>query len=138
MADLKRWSRDEISRMRGEVDRLFDELCSDFDLPVMFCRIAGDLDLVEEGDTLVVRLELGNMNPEDVQISVHERRLIISAEYVEEGGKIKSSRTFRKEMRLPCLIRTDEVKAAFNDGVLTVRLPKCASQLGHRIEIKRK
>ena len=49
MADLKRWSRDEISRMRGEMDRLFDELCSDFDLPVMFCRIAGDLDLKEEG-----------------------------------------------------------------------------------------
>jgi len=137
MADLKRWSRDEISRMRSEMDRLFDDLCLDFDLPVMVCRMAGDLELGEEGDTLVARLELGNMNPEDVQVSVHERRLIISAEYVEMSGKIRRSRTFRKEVRLPCIIRTGEVKAAFKDGVLSVRLPKCTSQAGQQIEIKR-
>ena len=29
MPDLKRWSRDEISRMRREMDSLFDELCAD-------------------------------------------------------------------------------------------------------------
>lgn len=138
MDDLKRWSRGEISRMRSEMDRLFDELCSDFDLPVMFCRIAGDLDLREDGDVLVARLELGNMNPEDVKVSVHERRLIISAEYVETRGKVRSSRTFRKELRLPCIIRTDGVEAAFKDGVLTVCLPKCPSQLGQPIDITRK
>ncbi len=138
MADLKRWSRDEISRMRSEMDRLFDDLCSDFDLPVMYCRIAGDLDLREEGDTLVVRLELGNMNPEDVHVSVLERRLIISAESVEMDGSIRSSRTFRKELRLPCIIRTDDVAASFKDGTLQVRLPKCVSQTGQKIEIKRK
>lgn len=138
MADLKRWSRGEISRMRSEMDRLFDELCSDFDLPVMFCRIAGDLDIREEGDVLVARLELGNMNPEDVNVSVHERRLIISAEYVETRGKVRSSRTFRKELRLPCLIRTDEVEAVFKGGVLTVCLPKCVNQTGQPIDIKRK
>ena len=130
MADLKRWSRDEISRMRSEMDRLFDDLCLDFDLPVMVCRMAGDLELGEDDDALVVRLELGTMNPEDVQVSVHDRRLIISAEYVEMSGKIKRSQTFRKEVLLPCVIRTDGVKAAFKDGVLSVRLPKCTGQTG--------
>ncbi len=70
MADLKRWSRDEIARMRKEMDRLFDDLCTDFDLPVMFCRIAGDLDLREEGDVLIARLELGNIKPDDVHVTV--------------------------------------------------------------------
>jgi len=138
MADLKRWSRDEISRMRSEMDRMFDDLCTDFDLPVMFCRIAGDLDLRQDGDTLVVRLELGNMNPDDVHVTVHERRLIISAESVKSGEKFRSARTFRKELRLPCLIRTDGVVADFKDGVLEVRLPKCADQLGQQIKITRK
>ena len=78
------------------------------------------------------------MNPEDVRVSVHERRLIITAEYAEEKGRIKRSRTFRKEMRLPCIIRTGEVKAAFREGVLTVWLPRCDSQVGQSIEIKRK
>lgn len=138
MADLKRWSRDEISRMRSEMDRLFDDLCTDFDLPVMFCRIAGDLDLREEGDTLVARLELGNMSPDDVHVTVHERRLIISAESVESGGGLRSTRTFRKELRLPCIIRTDDVVADFKEGVLEVRLPKCSTQLGQQIRITRK
>lgn len=138
MADLKRWSRDEISRMRSEMDRLFDDLCSDFDLPVMCCRIAGDLDLREEGDTLIVRLELGNMNPDDVHVSVHERRLIIAAECSEVDATSRSTQTFRRELRLPCIIRTEDVEAEFNDGVLLVRLPKCATQLGQKIEISRK
>ncbi|BDQ32604.1 Hsp20/alpha crystallin family protein [Pseudodesulfovibrio portus] len=138
MADLKRWSRNEISRMRSEMDRLFDDLCLDFDLPAMVCRMSGDLELSEEGDTLVARLELGNIKPDDVQVSVHERRLIITAEYVEVSGKIRSSRTLRKEVRLPCLIRTNGVKAVYKDGVLTVKLPRCISQTGQRIEIKRK
>lgn len=126
MDDLKRWSRDEISRMRRDMDKLFDDLCLDFDLPVMFCRIAGDLDLREEDDVLVARLELGNINPDDVHVSVVDRRLIISAEIVIQDEGRKSTRTFRKEIRLPCIIRTDEVKAHFKNGDLEVRLPKCS------------
>jgi len=138
MADLKRWSKDEISRMRNEMDRLFDDLCTDFDLPVMFCRMSGDLDLREEGDTLVARLELGNVNPDDVDVSVLDRRLIIAAENVETSDKHKKTHTFRKEIKLPCIIRTDEVEAEFNDGILEVRLPKCPSQRGQNIKIIKK
>ena len=138
MADLKRWSRDEISRMRSEVDRLFDDFCSDFDLPVMFCRMTGDLELSEEGDTLVVRLELGSLNPDDVQVSVFDRLLIVSAKTVEAAPGRRKTQTFRRELRLPCVIKTDEVAAEFKDDVLVVRLPKCETQLGQQVEIKRK
>lgn len=135
MPDLKRWSQDEISRMRREMDRLFDDLCSDFDLPVMYCRMAGDLDLKEAGDTLVARLELGNMNPDDVHVSVFEHRLVISAKTVAVGDTHRKTHTFRKEIELPCIIRTDEVVAEFSEGILEVRLPKCPSQQGHLVKV---
>lgn len=138
MADLKRWSQDEITRMRREMDRLFDDLCTDFDLPVMFCRIAGDLELREEGDTLVATLELESINPDDVSVSVLDRRLIISAETVEKAGKHKKTHTFHKEIKLPCIIRTDDVHAEFLDGVLEVRLPKCPTQRGQIVKIIKK
>ena len=138
MADLKRWSRDEITRMRREMDRLFDELCSDFDLPVMVCRMAGDLCLREEDDILVVRLELGNMNPDNVNVSVRERRLVISAESARETPSQRQSQTFRKELRLPCAIDPSGVKAEFKDGVLEVRLPKCTDRFGQTIMITKK
>ena len=138
MADLKRWSQDEITRMRREMDRLFDDLCTDFDLPVMFCRMAGDLDLIEEGDTLVARFELGSMNPDDVNVSVFDRRLLIAAKTVEHFGAKRKTHTFRKEIKLPCVIRTDEVQAEFAEGVLEVRLPKCPSQQGQKVKINKK
>lgn len=135
MDDLKRWSRDEIFRIRQDMDRLFDDLCSDFDLPVMFCRIAGDLDLREEGNTLVARLELGSINPDDVHVSVFDQRLIISAKTVTVEAEHKKTHTFRKEIKLPCVIRTSEVQADFKNGKLEVRLPKCSLQQGQPVNI---
>lgn len=138
MADLKSWSQDEIVRMRREMDRLFDDLCTDFDLPSMVCRMTGDLDLREEGGTLIVLMEMGTMNPEDVNVTVHERDLIISARSVEVSGNRRETRTFRKEVKLPCIIRPDEVVAEFDNGTLEVRLPKCPTQSGQQIQIRKK
>lgn len=138
MADLKRWSRDEISRMRSDVDRLFDDLCADFNLPSMFCRMAGDLSLEEEGETLVVRLELGSMDPDDVHVSVMDRQLSIVAETRESVPGHTSTHSFHKDIRLPCRIDTNGVSADFSDGVLVVRLPKCSLQSGQQITISRK
>lgn len=135
MANLKRWSQDEITRMRSEMDRLFDDLCTDFDLPVMFCRMAGDLVLREEGETLIARMELGNISPDDVNVSVFDRRLLIYAETVETAGRHKKTQSFKKELKLPCLIRTEDVEADFANGVLEVRLPKCDTQRGKAIKI---
>lgn len=138
MADLKRWSQDEITRMKREMDRLFDDLCMDFDLPVMFCRIAGDLDLREEGDILIARLELGNMNPDDVNVTVHDRRLIITAKTVQTDDSRSSAHSFSKELKLPCIIRPQDVSAEFQNGVLEVRLPKCPTQQGQTVKIVKK
>ncbi|WP_319584719.1 Hsp20/alpha crystallin family protein [uncultured Pseudodesulfovibrio sp.] len=138
MADLKGWSRNEISRMRSDVDRLFDDLCADFNLPSMFCRMAGDLTLEEEGETLVVRLELGTMDPDDVHVSVMDRKLSIVAETRESGPSHTSTHSFHKDLRLPCRIDTGGVSAEFSDGVLVVRLPKCSLQSGQKIAISRK
>ena len=138
MADLKRWSRNEISRIRSDMDRLFDDLCADFNLPSMFCRMAGDLTLQDEGNALVVRLELGNMKPDDVHVSVTERQLSIVAETRTSGPRHASSHSFRKELRLPCRIETDGVRAEFADGVLVVRLPKRVNPFGPSVAISRK
>jgi HSP20 family protein len=138
MADLKRWSRNEISRIRSDMDRLFDDLCADFNLPSMFCRMAGDLTLQDEGNALVVRLELGNMAPDDVHVGVAERQLSIVAETRESGPGHASSHSFRKELRLPCRIDPEAARAEFAEGVLVVRLPKCTASFGPSVAISRK
>ena len=138
MDDLKRWSRNEIGRMRRDMDRLFDELCADFDLPVMMCRMTGDLELREEEGTLVARLELGAMNPDSVRVSVEDRRLIIQADGSVAAGGLHQARAFRKEIRLPCSIDPEGARIGFAEGVLEIRLPKSKRRLGTLVTIVRR
>ncbi|WP_419787851.1 Hsp20/alpha crystallin family protein [Pseudodesulfovibrio sp.] len=132
MADLKRWSQGEIGRMRRDMDRMFDDFCSDFDLPLMLCRMAGDLELVDENWELVARMALGSMNPDSVKVSVRDRRLVIQAVSVVEDCCSRESRSCTKEIRLPCRIDPDGVKMRFVDGVLEILLPKCRPEKVHR------
>lgn len=138
MGDLKRWSRGEITRMRLEIDRLFDELCSDLDLPSMICRMTGDIELWEEGDTIVARMEMHGVDPEDVSVAVLERLLVITARKVETAGGRSRSRSFRKEIKLPCAIRTEEVQVEFVSGALVARLPKCTSHYAQILRLIKK
>lgn len=138
MADLKRWSRGEITRMRLEIDRLFDELCSDLDLPAMICRMSGDIELWEEGDTLVARMETRGVDPGDISVAVLDRLLVITARTVETVGGRSRSRVFRKEIKLPCAIRTEEVQVEFAKGALVVRLPKFVPQYARIVRLIKK
>jgi len=135
MADLKRWSRDEISRMRRDMDRMFDDLCTDFNLPLMLCRMTGDLELVEEKGVLVARMALGTMNPDTVRVTAHDRRLIIEAQSIVEEGHRREARSFSKEIRLPCRIQANGVEMRFVNGILEVRLPKCRPEIGRLVHL---
>lgn len=138
MADLKRWGQDKISRMRRDVDRLFDDLCMDLNLPAMFCRVSNDLELGEEGDSLVAKLNLGETHPDDVDVSVMERTLVISARSETRASQHSRVHAFRKEIRLPCVVQQKDVEAEVSDGILVVRLPKCPNQHGQSITIIKK
>ena len=138
MDDLKRWSRNEIGRMRRDMDRLFDDLCADFDLPVMMCRMTGDLELREEAGILVARLELGAMNPESVQVSVEDRRLIIQADSAAPANGLHRAHAFRKEIRLPCPIDPEGARIGFAEGVLEIRLPKSKRRIATLVTIVRR
>lgn len=120
MADLRHWSRDEIGRIRDSVDRLFDDLCRDLDLPLMTCRMNGDLDVREEKDELIIRLELGSIRPDEVRVAVSGDRLIISGAM----DRPRSLRTFRRETTLPCPVREDLMEYRYEADVLEMRLPK--------------
>ena len=48
----------------------------------------------------------------------------------------RSYGSFQRSLRLPSVVKPDEVKAQFRDGVLTIALPKAGEQnRSHRIRI---
>jgi HSP20 family protein len=107
-----------------------------FDVPATWKDLFDDSDMkVEEfrdGETLVVRAEMPGIDPEkDVEITVSDGMLHLSAERHSET-KTEDKKGYRSEfrygsfsrsVRLPAGAGEDDVKAAYTDGILEVRIP---------------
>ncbi len=101
------------------------------------------IDVVEEGDDLLVRASLPGVNPDEIDVTIEDRVLTIKAETkVQEESKdngyfIRERRTgsFRRSLRLPETADTEKAKTLYDNGVLTVALPKVESKKAKRLAI---
>lgn len=87
-------------------------------------------DAVVESDTITLYMDLPGMEKEDVQITTSENTLIISGSrdlgYAEEAQLLKrerSSGAFTRSFSMPGNAKQAGIKAAFRNGVLTVKIP---------------
>ena len=106
------------------------------DFPESWAETMGDaairVEEFEENNQLVVRAEVPGVNPdEDVEITVTEGTLRIMVQRKKES-KTESKRHYRSEFQYGSFVRTialpagatdKDVKAAYKDGVLEVRVP---------------
>ena len=87
--------------------------------------------LTENEDALTLRLELPGVRPEDVDVSVEDGTLTLSAErqvetpegytaHLRERGALKLRRSFA----LPRQVDPELIAARMSDGVLTLKMQK--------------
>ena len=101
------------------------------------------VDVAEEGDDLVVRASLPGVSPENIDVSIEDHVLVIKAETKAEeerkdgGYLMKESRSgsFHRSLRLPDTADADKAKTLYENGVLTVTLPKAESKKAKRLEV---
>ncbi len=98
-------------------------------------------DVEETDDAYVVEIELPGVDRKDIEVLTAGRRLTVTGERREkERVGILRRRTrkvgsFRYEIELPAEFVDEEVTASLHEGVLTVRLPKPASERPRRITV---
>ena len=123
----------ELMSLRQAMDRLFED---SFVRPARSWTAFGEsvlpLDVRSDPDELVVEAALPGVKPDDVEITVEQGTLTIraktSAERREETGEYlvqeirrgESSRT----VSLPSGLEPDKATASFEDGVLTLHIPR--------------
>ncbi len=101
------------------------------------------LDVYEQGNNLIIKASLPGIKPEDLNIEACENVLIISGqtkrgkERKEEDYFINERRSgqFRRSVPLPYDIEVDKVEAEFEDGTLTLTLPKAETAKGKMISV---
>ena len=102
------------------------------------------LDVVEQEDELLVRASIPGVKVDDINVSIENRVLTIKAETKtetehKEGGYLMRERrsgSFLRSLRLPESVDSDNAKTTYNDGVLTVSLPKAESKKAKHLKIE--
>jgi HSP20 family protein len=131
---LTRWDPfADMAELRGRFDRLLEDFGA-----VRERAWTPAVDVVRDGDKLVVRTDVPGIKPEEIKIEIREGFLTLSGEH-EEAKEEKDKQYVRRERRygafsrsipLPDGVEAKKIKATTHDGVLevTVPLPKAAAR----------
>ncbi len=100
-------------------------------------------DIVEEADGVRIALELPGLKPEDVKITLENFVLTVRGEkkqIAEENGKVyryeRVYGSFERSFTLPNTVDAEKVSASFENGVLTVSIPKSEKAKPREIQVK--
>lgn len=111
-------ARSPLAGLESEIDRLFSNALADFAAPAVAPRFP--VDLYEDKDSYAVRAELPGISREAINVEMVDGYLTINATRKEGEESFSLSRS----VAIPELVQADKVIAAYENGVLTVTLPK--------------
>ncbi|MGE4505540.1 MAG: Hsp20/alpha crystallin family protein [Desulfovibrionaceae bacterium] len=134
MPNFRLWSENELSRLKDDMERLFDGLCLDFGLPGT-CVPGEELRVSQQEDRIVVRLCAAGLEPGDLKVDATATELEIHGRVVRSVPGGTASSAFARRISLPCRVRPAEVLAKLKDGVLTIEMPRCADDVCRSIDI---
>lgn len=141
---LARWDPfQEMMTLRNAVDRLFDASISPMESsrPLAWGMA---LDVIEDGDSYTVKANVPGIDPKDIEITFTDSVLTIKGEMKSED-EVKDNRYHMRERRYGAFSRSitlgnringDKITASYENGVLTLQLPKAEEAKPKRIEIK--
>ncbi len=108
--------------LESEIDRLFESTLSGFVAPSFESRFP--VDLYEDKDNTYVRAELPGVNRDDISVEMVNGYLNVSATRKTKGEEGEESYALSRSVAIPEDVHADRVSAAYENGVLTVTLPK--------------
>jgi HSP20 family protein len=144
---LNRWSpMGELAGLHTAMDRLFSDFFgsplpegSDTSSRTWYLPV----DVVDQGTRYHIKAAVPGFNPEDVEVTFSEGVLNISANHKQELSS-KNGTYLRRELaygsygrsiQLPGDVSEKEIKASFDNGILTIEIPKVPAAKPIRIEV---
>lgn len=150
---LNRWSPfGELASLHSAMDRLFGDF---FGAPLL---TGGDevatptwylpMDIVDQGRAYQIKAAVPGFAPEEVELTYSDGMLHIAAKRTERstsqddnGSYLRRELTFgnySRAIQLPGEVKQDEIKATFDNGILTIEVPKVPAAQPVKIQIEGK
>lgn len=124
------WGR--LEQMHREMNRLFEETILPFREGGLFTPFALNPDIKEEGEKIIVTLELPETEAKNIKIDAAENYVTIKAEQREEHGEEKEDYRFQERrygllqstIPLPKKVLPEAAEAKYDNKTLRIVLPK--------------
>ena len=132
MSNLTRWEpAREMMTLREAMDHLFDDAFTR-PLSIRDSWSAPPIDMYQTDDEVIVKAAMPGIKADEVQINITGDVLTLKGEVKHEEEKndkawhIREQRwgSFQRSMALPTNVVSDKAKAEFENGILTITLPK--------------
>jgi len=142
---IRRWDPFiELRRMQENMDHLW----RGFSLPNSggSSEMEGwaiPLDVVKEGDSIVVHASLPGVNPSELDVTIENDVLTIRGQTAsdterQEGNFLMRERhtgSFHRSLRLPDTLDVDKAQSSYDQGVLTIAFPRVEAKQTRRLSI---
>lgn len=134
-APVLSFSRNPWTGLESEIDRLLETALTD--VAGVSAARQFPVGLYEDKDHTYVRAELPGVKREDINVELADGYLTITAVRKtpaadgKEGESVSSSRS----VSVPEAVQSDKVAAAYENGVLTVTLPKAEAIKPRKIAV---
>jgi len=142
--DQDEWNPfEEFRHMREEMNSLFDDSFGRFSLTpegkqgTHAFSFSPNLDLQEKEDSYVARMDIPGTDKNNLSVKIEDRELTVSGQISESTEKKNGHQVLRKERRtgsfkrslmLPGPVEADKLDARYENGVLTVTIPKAKEE----------
>jgi HSP20 family protein len=126
-----------------DMNRFFNEMRSWWDSHDEMVAWSPDVNVYGKGDQIVVEAEIPGMKKNEIEVSVENHTLTLSGER-KEDAEIKQRDYFRHErsgesfcrsITLPTTVDAEKIDAKYENGVLTLSIPKTQEAKAKHIEI---
>jgi HSP20 family protein len=123
----------ELASLRDTMERLFDErFFRPFWIGEGEHEAMPALDLYTTPEAVIAKIALPGVKPEDVDISITDDLVTVTGTFTEEKETTEtgyvhrelSRGSFRRAFTMPTMVKVDDAKATFTDGLLTLTIPK--------------
>ena len=129
---VSRWNPwSEVLSANGQAEHLVNETFDRATMPERMVR-ALPLDIRETGDAFRIEASVPGFRPEDVEITFDENVLTIRGlrrrdDETARGEYVKRERhlsSVYRQVYLPTQVKPDDITASFDNGVLTIMVPR--------------
>ncbi|HOJ88328.1 MAG TPA: Hsp20/alpha crystallin family protein [Pseudothermotoga sp.] len=131
----------EIQR---EIDRIFEDFFTPMTRRSTVYSYLPDIDVYETDDSVVIEVEAPGMDKKDFDVKVEDGILRISGEKKLEREKENRNYKvvercygkFERALSLPDYVESEKIKAKYENGVLTISLPKREDKKAKVVDVK--